>query len=115
MVENGQLIPDKVTTHGQTYIHLLRTCVIAFALYFAFMGLAFQVGVLGCWKVSSRKIICTSVLITLAFFFGTSGLILFEGVKYFERYKVSQLLFSGFLVAKRFFLFIIQSKPLKSC
>ena len=97
MVENGQLIPDKVTTHGQTYIHLLRTCVIAFALYFAFMGLAFQVGVLGCWKVSSRKIICTSVLITLAFFFGTSGLILFEGVKYFERYKVSQLLFSGFL------------------
>ena len=84
----GSGIPDKVTFHGQIYIHLLRSCHVAFCFYFAFMALAFVVGILGCWKVSSRKILCTSVLISLAFFFGTSGLILFQGVKYFERYKV---------------------------
>ena len=87
LLENG-LIPDKVTKHAEIWIHVARASIGAFVCYFAFMGVAYVVGFLGCWKVSHDKMIVTSVLMLFAFMFGVSGMGLFHAAKHFEHYKV---------------------------
>lgn len=87
LLENG-LIPEKVTKHAETWIHVARASIASFILYFAVMGVAYVIGFLGCWKVSSDKMIVTAVLMLFAFVFGISGMGLFHAAKHFEHYKV---------------------------
>ncbi len=87
IAEDG-IVPDKMTYNGKVWIHLARSTIAAFVLFFAAMGLACVIGLLGCWNVSDRLLTWTSILMMLAFFSATAGMGLFHATDFYERNKV---------------------------
>ena len=83
--------PEKVTSNGTVWINLTRAVMLAFVVYFALMGVACVVGLVGCWSMSSGRLRATSVLMAFAFIFATSAMGIFHAANFYERNMVSQI------------------------
>lgn len=87
IMEDG-LVPDKMTTNGKVWIHIARSVIASFCLYFATMAVACFIGLIGCYQMSDNKLIWTGSLMMIAFFVGAAGMGMFHCADFYEKYKV---------------------------
>lgn len=111
IMEDG-LVPDKMTINGKIWIHLARSVIASFCLYFAFMAVACFIGLMGCYQMSDTKVIWTASLMMIAFFMGTAGMGLYHAADHYERYKVRMFYMRNtFSSIISFFRFMMNDSP----
>jgi hypothetical protein len=71
-------------------LHMSRACVALIICSFVWIGIAFFVGVVGCWLRSPSRIVATGIFMLLAALFCAGGIGLWHGKEYYERFKLSE-------------------------
>ncbi|GAB6020735.1 hypothetical protein CHUAL_003400 [Chamberlinius hualienensis] len=82
-------------------LHMARACVALIICSFFFIGVAFFVGVVGCWMRSPSKVVTTGIFMLLSALFCAGGIGLWHGKEYYERFKITGAYFNSWPLVLR--------------